>query len=121
MILREIQFVHDLYGFRLRLEALEGHREMLCLYLLGTGKPPEKIHMPEGTAILTVCDSLKAYFFFLLYQAADLFVLYFGQFLCGKAAGLELSSGIVDGSCAQEAADNIITVGSGIFHGMCPF
>ena len=121
MIIREIQLVHDLYGLSLRLEALECDGEVLGLDLLRTSQTPEEVHVPEGTAILAVGDSVQTDILFLLYQTGDLGIFDLGQFFSGNFAGFKLAASFVDSLCAQEAADNIITIRSGIFHGGCPF
>ena len=121
MIIREIQLVHDLYGLSLRLEALECDGEVLGLDLLRTSQTPEEVHVPEGTAILAIGNGVQTDILFLLYQTGDLGIFDLGQFFSGNFAGFKLAASFVDSLCAQEAADNIITIRSGIFHGGCPF
>ena len=95
--------------------------EVLGLDLLRTGQTPEEVHVPEGTAILAVGNSVQTDILFLLYQTGDLGIFDLGQFFSGNFAGFKLAASFVDSLCAQEAADNIITIRSGIFHGGCPF
>lgn len=121
MIVREVQPVNDLYGLGLWLEALECDGEVLGLDLLRTGQTPEEVHVPEGTAILAVSNSVQTDILFLLYQTGDLGIFDPGQFFSGNFAGFKPAACFVDGLCAQEAADNIVTIRSGIFHGGCPF
>ena len=120
MIIREIQLVHDLYGLSLWLEALECDGEVLGLDLLRTCQTPEEVHVPKGTAIL-VGDSVQTDILFLLYQTGDLGIFDPGQFFSGNFAGFKPAASFVDSLCAQEAADNIITIRSGIFHGGLSF
>ena len=77
--------------------------------------------MPEGTSILAVGNGVQTDILFLLYQTGDLSIFDLGQFFSGNFAGFKLAACFVDGLRAQEAADNIITIRSGIFHGGCPF
>ena len=77
--------------------------------------------MPEGTAILAVGNSVQTDILFLLYQTGDLGIFDPGQFFSGNFAGFKPAAGFVDGLRAQEAADNIVTIRSEIFHGGCPF
>ena len=67
MVLRKVQLVHDSDGFRLWLKALEGYGKVLGFDFLSAGQSPEKVHVPEGTAVFTVGDSLEANVFLLLY------------------------------------------------------
>lgn len=91
---------------------------MLGLDLLRTGQTPEEVHVPEGTAILAVGDSVQTDILFLLYQTGDLGIFDLGQFFSGNFAGFKLAASFVDSLCAQEAADNIVTIRSGIFMGV---
>ena len=116
VVLGEVQLVHDLHRFRLGLEALKGHGEVLGLHLLGAGQAPQKVHVPEGAAILAIGDGAEAHILLLADQAADLLVLHGGQLLGGELAGGELLPGGLDGLGAEEAADNIITVGGVLRH-----
>ena len=67
MVLRKVQLVHNSDGFCLWLKSIEGYGKVLGFDFLSAGQSPEKIHVPEGTAVFTVSDSLEANVFLLLY------------------------------------------------------
>ena len=77
--------------------------------------------MPEGTAVLAVGNGVQTDILFLLYQTGDLGIFNPGQFFSGNFAGFKPAASFMDGLRTQEAADNIVTIRSGIFHGGCSF
>ncbi len=117
----KIQLVHDLYGLSLRLEALECDGKVLGLDLLRTSQTPEEVHVPEGTAILAVSDSVQTDILFLLYQTGDLGIFDLGQFFSGNFAGFKLAASFVDNLCAQGSCRQYHNdKEAGFFHGGCP-